>query len=255
MNSKTAVYTSDKDDKELLSRADDAVRLSQLRHKPVFLGFLNEREQYILNEYLSSFHYEASYFGGYDGSVRNIASFCDYETDEQDYPLEPVCFKFRKSDKLSHRDFLGSLMGLGIERASVGDIVINEGQAVCFVKSEISLYVTSQISKIGRVGVQIIPFDKSSFVFEQSKETLSVIISSMRLDAVAAALTGLSRGKTAELIASGKVAVNYIETKNTSHFLKENDILSIRKSGKFIIKEQSGLTKKGRLKVIIEHYR
>ncbi|MBQ5398840.1 MAG: hypothetical protein IIU14_05310 [Ruminococcus sp.] len=254
-SSKTAVYTSDKEDRELLSRVDDAVRLSSLRHSPTFLGFLNEREQYIIKEYFSNSECNLSFFGGYDGSKRNIAAFSEYELDPRDYPLKGVYFKFRKTDKLSHRDFLGALMGLGIERSSVGDIVINEGQAVCFVKSELYDYIVSQILKIGRVGVRIVKADECSLIFEDNIEELSVIVSSMRLDAVAAALTGLSRAKTAQLILSGSVAVNYLEAKNVSCILKENDILSIRKCGKFVIKKQSGLTKKGRLKIIIEHYR
>ncbi len=249
------MFISDKEDKKLISRADDAVRLSSLRHSPVFLGFLNEKEQYILKDYLTWYSGELAFWGGYEYSARNIASFCEYEVERCDYPVEAVCFKYRKTDKLSHRDFLGSLMGLGIERSSVGDIIVGEGQAVCYIKSEIADYVKSQIFKIGRVGVTIIPESECSVSYEKNTEELSIIVSSMRLDAVAAALTGLSRGKTSQLILSGRTAVNYSEVKNVSHFLKENDILTIRGSGKYIIKEQSGLTKKGRLKLIVEHYR
>lgn len=249
------MYTSDKDDKELLSRADDAVRLAQIRHKPVFLGFLNEREQYIIRDYLSYSPCNIAFYGGYEGSERNVASFSEDEVDFSEYPIISVYFKFRKSDKLSHRDFLGALMGLGIERGSVGDIIINEGQAVVFVKEEIAHYITSQITKIGRVGVRIVSENECDISFVKNTELLSVIVSSMRLDVIVAALSGLSRDKTAKLILSGKVSVNYNEVKNVSHFLKENDILTIRGSGKFIVKEQSGLTKKGRLKINIEHYR
>ena len=68
------MFTSDKEDKELISRADDAVRLSSLRHSPVFLGFLNEREQYILKDYLTWYSGELDFWGGYKNSTRNIAS-------------------------------------------------------------------------------------------------------------------------------------------------------------------------------------
>ena len=76
----------------------------------------------------------------------------------------------------------------------------------------------------------------------------------MRLDAIVAAITKLSREKSANTILSGKVLTNYSENKNVSHQLKTDDILTIRGYGKFVIKEQTGFTKKDRLKIVINHY-
>lgn len=187
--------------------------------------------------------------------MRNMLAVCEYEVGEESFPIDAVYFKYRKSDKLSHRDFLGALMNLGIERSSVGDIIVNEGCAVCFVKQEISDYIRSQISKIGRVGVKIVSESECKITAANDIESLSFIVSSMRLDVIVAAITGLSREKTAALVLSGKIFVNYTENKNVSYILKEDDILTIRGNGKFIIKEQAGVTKKGRLKLNIEHYR
>lgn len=248
-------YTSDKEDKELYSRADDALRLSSIRRKPCFLGFLNEREQYLLTDYISRFDCCYRFFGGYEGAVRNMLSVSGYDVSDDVFPIDAVYFKYRKSDKLSHRDFLGALMNLGIERSSVGDIIVSDGCAVCYVKQEISDYIRSQISKIGRVGVKLATESECKITFAYDIESLSFIVSSMRLDVIVAAITGLSREKTATLVLSGKVFVNYTENRNVSHILKEDDILTIRGNGKFIIKEQAGVTKKGRLKLNIEHYR
>ncbi len=254
-NSSKVAYTSDKEDKGLYSRADDALRLSSLRKKPFFLGFLNEREQFMLKNYISQFDCFCRFYGGYDGAVRNILSVSVYEIDDNIFPIDVVYFKYRKSDALSHRDFLGALMNLGIERSSIGDIIVNEGCAVCYVRQEIGDYVRSQISKIGRVGVKIVSGNECNITTGCNIESLSFIVNSMRLDVIVAAITGLSREKTAALILAGKTFVNYTENKNVSHILKEDDILTIRGNGKFIIKEQAGVTKKGRLKLIIEHYR
>lgn len=243
-------YTSDK---ELLSRVDDIADLSLTRNKPYFLGFLNEREQYIIKNAFPFYTSYLRFYGGYDKSKRNMLCFSSDETDISLYPLSPLYFTFRKSDKLLHRDFLGALMNLGIERNCVGDIIVNEGKAVCFIKNEVKNYIESQISKIGRVGVKTVKELKIDY--SDDIEELSFIVSSLRLDVVIAAITKLSRGKTAELIKSGKVFTNYSENKNVSCFLKPDDILSIRGFGKFVIKEQSGITKKGRIKIIIYHYR
>ncbi len=247
-------FTSDKEDKQLFSRADDTVRLCELRHSPCFMGFLNERERFLLEKHLGWFS-GLEFFGGYENASRVIMGACEREIDRDEFPLEKLCFKFRKTDRLSHRDFLSSLMGLGIERDCVGDILIGEGFAAVFVKSEIAPYVKSQLTKVGRVGVKLIPESECDISYKPETEEKCVILSSMRLDVIVAALTGLSRGKTSELILSGKVFVNYLENKNVSHTLGENDILTIRGKGKFIIKEQSGTTKKGRVKINIVHYR
>ena len=145
-------------------------------------------------------------------------------------------------------------MNLGIERSCIGDIVVNEGKAVCFVKDEIKDYIVSQISKVGRVGVRIVDGISLDIDFTDSIEKLSLIVSSMRLDAIVAAITKLSREKSANTILSGKVLTNYSENKNVSHQLKTDDILTIRGYGKFVIKEQTGFTKKDRLKIVINHY-
>lgn len=248
-------FTSDKDDKELISRVEDIASLSLTRKKPCFLGFLNEREQYIINKQLPFYNQNISYYGGYDNAARKYLCFYEGEVENCDYPLSGIYFKFRKSDKLSHRDFLGALMNLGIERSCVGDIIVNEGTAVCFVKNEIKDYIESQVSKIGRIGVRIVSENECNIDFTEDIEELSLIVSSMRLDVIAAAITKLSREKTANLILSGKVFLNYSENKNVSCFLNSDDIITIRGYGKFILKEQTGTTKKGRIKIIINHYR
>ena len=248
-------FTSDKEDKLLLSRAQDALNLSELRHQPTFLGFLNEREQYIIKQNFSYAESNIHFYGGFEGAKRSVMCACEYDVDTWEYPVTPVYFKFRKSDNLTHRDFLGSLMGLGIERDYVGDIIVCEDCAVCFLKSEIADYVKLQILKIGRAGVTIVTEKECSIDYSDNIETVNYTVSSMRLDVIIAAIKGLSREKTAAFILSGNVFVNYAEVKNVSLLLKENDILSVRGSGKYIIRQQSGTTKKGRIRLNIDHYR
>lgn len=249
------MFTSDKDDNNLFSRVDDALNLSQIRHKPSFLGFLNEREQYIVSRQFCFAGDRMTFFGGYDNAARKVLCAYDYDISDEDFPIDKLCYKFRKEDSLSHRDFLGSLMGLGIERSCVGDIIVGDGYAAVFVKSEVSDYIKSQLSKIGRAGVKLIPENECDVSYEPDTEVLSYIVSSMRLDSVVSAITRLSRAKAASLINSGKVFTNYSENCKVSYFLKPDDILTIRGNGKFIIQEQSSTTKKGRLKINIVHYR
>ncbi len=248
-------FTSDKELKQLYSRVDDAIRLSELRHKPCFLGFLNEHESFLVRNYISGFGKDFELFGGYEGAERLMLCVSEFPADKDDYPIREIYYKFRKGYKLSHRDFLGALMNLGIERDCIGDILVEDGQALVFAREEIADYITSGISKIGRVGVENCDGSDMSFSYQKNLKELKLIISSMRLDVVVAALTGLSRGKTAQLILSGKVFLNYSEASNSSCTIKENDILTIRGNGKYIIKGQNGVTKKGRLMLNVEHYK
>ncbi|MBR1730876.1 MAG: RNA-binding protein, partial [Ruminococcus sp.] len=73
---------------------------------------------------------------------------CDYGVSDEEYSIKKLCYKFRKKDSLSHRDFLGSLMGLGIERSCVGDIIVGDGCAAVFAKGEVSGFIESQLSKV-----------------------------------------------------------------------------------------------------------
>jgi RNA-binding protein YlmH len=203
---------------------------------------------------MSAFGYDVIFYGGYDDALRTM--MCAYEGDTSviSFPIEPVYFKFRESDQLSHRDFLGALMAIGIERSCVGDIVVNNGCAVCYLKSDIAEFVKSQIFKVGRIGVKITDKKPKNLVIANSFDEKVITVSSMRLDVLVASLTGLSREKTAELIMSGKAFYNYSQTQNVS--LKISDgILSIRGYGKFIIENQIGFTKKGRIKLLIKHFR
>ena len=238
-----------------MSRAEDLVNSALLRGKPNYLGFLNEREQYLISSHFKYLDDKLTFYGGYDDAARKVMRVCDYEITDDDYNIKKICYKFRKEDALSHRDFLGALMGLGLERDCIGDIITDERYAAVFVKNEVYEYIKSQLMKVGRVGVKLISDDDCCVSYKQKTERLNVIVSSMRLDSVVAAITRLSRGKAVSLINSSKVFVNYSETENVSYNLKPEDILTIRGKGKFVIKDQSSTTKKGRLKINIEHYR
>lgn len=254
MSLKTAVYTSDKD-KLFTSKLDDAVYLCQKRQKPYFFSFLSEAEQAAAKRYLDSIGFSSYwFFGGYSESERKVLCL-DYYSDNPGFPISAVEFRFRQADKLTHRDFLGALMSLGLERDTVGDILVEDGRCVVFVKSEISEFIKSQISKIGRAGVKVYDADLDSLPKGRGVEEMAVIVSSLRLDNIVAAVSGLSRDKTKNLILSGNVTLNYIECTNISKAVSENDVLTVRGKGKYKINGVIGETKKHRIRILIIHYR
>ena len=254
MSLKTAVYTSDKD-KLFISKLDDAAFLAQKRQKPYFFSFLSEAEQAIAKQYLKSIGFDSfGCFGGYEDSERKVLCL-DYYEDDPEYPVSALEFKFRPADKLTHRDFLGALMSLGIERETVGDILVEDGRCVVFVKSEIADYIKTQITKIGRAGVKVSDADIDSLPKGRGVEEKFAVVSSLRLDNIVAAVSGLSREKSKNLILSGNVTLNFFECTNISKPVCEGDTVTVRGKGKYVINGVMGETKKHRIRISIIHYR
>ena len=218
---------------------------------------MSERKQALAARHLISLHFETyRFFGGYEGSERSVLGLWFYEEPEDaQFPVSALEITFRNADKLTHRDFLGALMSLGIERETVGDILVEDGRCIVFVKSEIRDYITSQLFKIGSAGVRIREAEPTALPKGRGEEELVCVVPSLRLDAVVAALTGLSREKTKTLILSGKVACNFEPCDNVSRAVKEGDSLSIRGKGKYKIDGVIGETKKHRIRISIIHYR
>ena len=251
------MYTSEQDDKLFLSQIDDAVYLCQQRQKPYFFSFMSERKRALAEKHLDSLRFSGRrFFGGYEGAERTVLGLWFYEEpSDSDFPGAALEITFRTADKLTHRDFLGALMSLGIERETVGDILVEDGRCVVFVKSEIWDYITSQLFKIGNAGVRIKEASPGSVPEGRGTEELTCVVASLRLDAVVAALTGLSREKTKSLILSGNVSHNHLPCDNVSKAVGKGDSLSIRGKGKYQIDGVLGKTKKHRIRLSILHFR
>lgn len=177
---------------------------------------------------------------------------------EEAYPIlclkvEPTAPKF--AEHLTHRDFLGAIMNLGIERNTVGDIFVQEKGAAVFCQESIAAYLTEQLTQVRHTQVKCtiteVMEELRSPVLEQ--KTLSV--SSPRIDAVLSGLYHLSRGQSVELFRAGRVYVNGRLVENNSYSLKEGDGVTARGFGRFLYTGEQGETKKGRVRVGVEVYR
>ena len=240
----------------LAAKLKDGLALSQKR--PYFLGFLDEAESALCEELLSR-NRDARFllWGGYEEAERKfLGLFPDYmEADTESFPLLPLTFRFREEDSLSHRDFLGSFMALGIERSTVGDILVGKGRCVTFIRREMEDYFLQNLKKIGRVGVQVDSGAEEPLPIQREFIDRSGVIASPRLDCTVAFLCGISREKAAGLITSGLVMKNHREILSVSEHVSEGDKISVRKHGKFLIDRLGPLTAKGRLSVHCRKYK
>ena len=249
------MFTSDNDEL-FCSRIEDLTSLCYTRQKPVFSQFLSEAKQALAQKVLQSIYFDNYiFFGGSENCERKMLGVFYNEPEQSAFPISAIEFKYRVCDKLTHRDFLGTLMSLGIERDTVGDILVENGRTVVFVKSELKDYIESQIFKIGGAGVKIVPPNLANLPQGRGTEEMSLTVSSLRFDNIVAAVSGLSRDKTAKLILSGETTLNFVVTQNVSCRVKDGDTFTIRGKGKFKLDKVLGETKKGRHKILVIHFR
>ena len=245
--------TSDFSEDTLRSRIEDTVRLCDKRSAPCFLGFLDLREQAVARQALSSFPVEQwALTGGYEEAERAIlAVFPSYFTlADVELPLCAVGFRYRPIRTLTHRDFLGTLLSLGIRRDKIGDILCGNGLTVVLLRQEIAPFVCEQVEKIGGEGVTVIPDYDGELPLSKEYTELHETVASPRLDAVVKALLHSSREAAAQLIRAGAVSLDHRVVESVSTPLSAPCTVSVRGSGRYLIDQIGPETKKGRLNLL-----
>ncbi len=234
-------------DSELLpARVNDLANLCHKTSSPKFLGFLTPSETAAVKSQAQSMG-RHNFYGGYLGAERTMLCFMPDWCDDPVYPITAFTFTYRNCDTLSHRDFLGALMALGITRETVGDILVEAGRAVVFVHSDVAGYVSSQINKIGNVGINMTQGYTEPLPSLGKKQQFTSSVASTRLDCVVAALCNASRSDAANRISEGLVSVNSVCCQKVTCTISDNDIVTIRQKGRFEIVSCDMHSKKGRI--------
>lgn len=160
-----------------------------------------------------------------------------------------------KFKKLNHKDYLGSLMSLGIDRNKTGDIYVYDDYADIVLHNDISDYIMYNLDKIGHNKIEIEKIKVNEVNYkEQEHVILNVTSSSMRLDNIVKHITNKSRETASEMIKTGNIKINWKVEERVTLEIKEQDMISVSKYGRFKVSKLSGLTKSGKYKVEIKHY-
>ena len=198
---------------------------------------------------LTSLRVPFTLFGGYDGAERAIAVFGadpDFSPSIECVRIRPLAKKF--SDELTHRDFLGSLMALGITRDVLGDIVVSDNEGYLFCLASIAPYVIENLGEVKRTSVRCEPGELPDTVTDSSEER-SIVVASERLDAVVAAVYKLSREDAKYLCEKGLVFIDSRLVQKAGAVIPEGARVSVRGKGRFTYLGLERETKKGKLRV------
>ena len=186
----------------------------------------------------------------------HLAELLSAMAPDEDLGIVPILVKGSSYETLAHRHYMGSVLGLGLERDVVGDIaVLDEHSAVIFTDEKIAPFVMESLTSVGRDRVKCSPWRRSrDFEIPRKFETLHIAAGSDRADSVAASLSGSSRAEAKALCTSGSVEVNYTSPVEPDERVSPGDIVSVRGYGKFIIDSFDGSTRSGRLKLTVRRY-
>lgn len=215
---------------------------------PVSTKFLNMAEQ----SDLIAMKLPAEFFGGYEGAERRVAVFCA----DEDHAPPIVCVRIypaskRFSDELTHRDFLGSLMALGVTRETLGDIIVRDNEGYLFCLNSIADFIIENLTEVKRTSVRCEPTDPPDTAGAGGGE-ISVVVPSERLDAVIAAVYKLSREDAKAFVEKGLVFVDSRLCLKAGAVLKDGSAVTVRGRGRFMFLGVERETKKGKLRVKIE---
>lgn len=254
------------DNLPIFQRLSDLAERSYNNNQFTFTGFLSQGE---ISDYYSLYEKKLSYacpviFGGAQNTERKVIRFgnvSEFGYEEQ-FPItalliKPLSAKF--SDDLNHRDFLGSLMNLGIKRELLGDIFIKKSdrgtEACLFCLDSIADYIIENLTRIKHTSVTAVKTDNTDYLTEPVLEPKVIQVSSPRADGIVARVYNLSRGDSLELFQKELVFVNGRLCTENAKNLKEDDIVSARGHGKFKVDELLNVSKKGKLNVRVQVYK
>ena len=244
----------------LKGRLMDLAKRAYQQNIYTYSNYLSVSELSLLEDIkpdISYIHYEC--FGGNELCERQIVGFGS--EDEFGYPghfpisvikVTPLLEKF--SDTLNHRDFLGALMHLGLERNTLGDILVKEKTAYIFCLETIADYICKELIKVKHTNVKCEVTDMDIPALQPVLVDEEFPVASLRLDGIIASLLKCSRSEALSFFEDKKVTLNGHVTGRNSTLLKEGDIFSVRGYGKFIFSGSGGNTRKGKIYVHIKRY-
>ncbi|MBQ7839959.1 MAG: hypothetical protein IJ390_05665 [Lachnospiraceae bacterium] len=222
-----------------------------------FTGFLSLAEQDVLAGMRTELPCKMTLYGGTEHTERLMCRFGDPQElgYEEPFPItclrvEPLMEKF--SDTFTHRDFLGAIMNLGIDRSTVGDIFLEGKKAYVFCSDTMAPYLMENLDQVRHTHVKCSIVEDVKEMPVRQFRYQETNVASLRCDGVVSAVWNLSRSQSLELFRQKKIYVGGRLLENNSYLLKPEDVVSARGYGKFIFRGEKHTTRKGKLVVGVD---
>ncbi len=247
------------DDRILLSKLWDKIEAGIRKNIPAHTAFLTPRELQMAS-YLFGSEPGITTFGGYPDAERKMVVYLPNYLDDSFFmaegsPIISLRAAFYKGLSPTHRDFLGALMGCGITRESVGDILVGEQSCDFFITAEIAPYILNNFESAGRANLKLSKIPLQEVTLPEQKYTqIKDTVSSLRLDSILSSGFRISRGTAVEYILAGKASIDGLPCEKPDKPVSEGVKLSLRGLGKIKLSQIGGTTKKGRISVVIHRY-
>lgn len=247
-------YFNEYEDKNSISLLYDKFLLANKANKELFTNefyppYIWSKLSRLANNYSITLKTE----GIFELSERRLIGF---NTDQCSlFPMKVLKIENKsKFSILSHKDYLGAVMALGIKRNKFGDFIVNENCCYTVVHEDIYEYVLMNLNKIGNSSCKVSLIENLELLPQVSFNRQVILVSSDRVDCIISSICNISRSKAQDLVASSKVMVNYIEINEKDALIKEKDIITVRGYGKFRMGENIGTSVKGKLRKEILKY-
>ncbi len=244
----------------LLGRVWDKYDQCRLKNLPTATAFLSPQEQEAARRLLRAIgagEEGYAFFGGYEGAERQILCFLpDWAWAVDESQIRAIRYMWHESSaSLTHRDFLGSLMAMGVVRETIGDIMVSDQSADILCLQSVADHLLQSYDSAGRTHLRVEETELHNLHIPVAKTKLiRDTVSSLRLDGVVSSGFSISRGKAAEAIAAGRVQLNWSECRKGDKPVAQGDHISLRGLGKCTVEEVGNETKKGRIFVTIKRY-
>ena len=243
-------------DTALLARLTELAKRAARTDAPVFTHFLDPAGTALAELAARKQGVTCACWGGYEEAERRLTAFVAGEMPEGAvWPLRWVhCRWDARYGTAHHRDLLGAMMGQGITRDQLGDIVVRENEAFCAALPDMADYLAGALREAGRVTLRCQVVTELPAQPEETGVLCRETVASLRLDALLAAGWKLSRTDAMEMIRQGRVRLNHLPEERPDARVEQGALVSARGKGRLLLEQVQGETKKGRIGVILRRF-
>lgn len=241
-----------KEEQMILKHFEELSQRAYSQNRPCFTDFLDMNSQSLLLSYFRG-PLTPVLMGGHDMAERKIAVFSEIPAEIPASWIKITPLHLKYAEKLNHRDFLGSILGLGLERSCIGDIIVTDYAARVICLDRVKEFILKELSQVRHTNVRV----EEAFPVEityPERDILRGTVSSLRLDAVISLAYKLSRKASCQLIENGQVYINGRLNTSNGASLKDGDIISVRHKGKFVFVDSKNKSKKNKCMIEIHRY-